>query len=58
MTPMSGDYNTLYRIISIDLEDSVKTKKNKKKLTKVEMFSQHPIGVSNSGSKTKVVGSN
>lgn len=55
MTPMSGDYNTLYRIISIDLEDSVK---KKKKMTKVEMFSQHPIGVSNSGSKTKVVGSN
>ena len=34
MTPMSGDYNTLYRIISIDLEDSVKTKKKQKKIDK------------------------
>ena len=31
MTPMSGDYNTLYRIISIDLEDSVKKKKKNEK---------------------------
>lgn len=39
MTPMSGDFNALYRIISIDLEDSVKTKKKKKNDKNRNVFS-------------------